>query len=92
MIDRADAEPLRVESRRGSDRFARERDIACLQQLDGRARELLERNYGSDASREAIAATMGLRAEGVKTYLRRVRDILRQCVLRRLAAEQEPLT
>ena len=64
----------------------------CLQHLDGRARELLERNYGGDASREAIAATMGLRPEGVKTYLRRVRDILRQCVLRRLAAEQEPVT
>lgn len=64
----------------------------CLQQLDGRARELLEHSYGHSAPRETIAAAMGLRPEGVKTYLRRVRDILRQCVLRRIAAEPEART
>ncbi len=60
----------------------------CVQELDGRARELLEHNYCRRSSRESTAAAMGLRPEGVKTYLRRVRDVLRQCVLRRLAAEE----
>jgi RNA polymerase sigma-70 factor (ECF subfamily) len=60
----------------------------CLQELDGRARQLLDQNYGRGSSREAIAAAMGLQPEGVKTYLRRVRELLRQCVLRRLADEE----
>lgn len=62
---------------------------ACLLRLDGRARQVLELNYARGESREAIAAAMGLQPEGVKTYLRRVRDSLRQCVLRRLGADRE---
>lgn len=59
----------------------------CLQGLDGRARDVLERHYTGGMSRESVAAAMGLRPEGVKTLLRRVRDILRDCVLRRLGGE-----
>ncbi|MCA8977403.1 MAG: hypothetical protein KDC98_21960 [Planctomycetes bacterium] len=63
---------------------------ACLERLDGRARRLLDLHYGVRASRVAIAGELGLRANGVKALLRRVRDGLRACVLRRLAAEGEP--
>lgn len=62
---------------------------ACLQRLDGRAREVLDQHYAGGIAREALARNMGMRPEGVKTMLRRVRDLLRQCVLRRLAAEPE---
>jgi RNA polymerase sigma-70 factor, ECF subfamily len=61
----------------------------CLQQVDGRTREVLDRHYRARDPRDAIAAAMGLRPEGVKTLLRRVREVLRECVLRRLAAGSE---
>lgn len=59
----------------------------CLARLDGRARRLLDLHYGAAASREAIAAEFGMRANGVKALLRRVRAILRNCVQRCLAGE-----
>lgn len=61
----------------------------CLQQLDGRVRRLLDLHYGAGASREAIGAALGLRTNGVKARLRRVRDLLRDCVLRKLGAGRE---
>jgi RNA polymerase sigma-70 factor (ECF subfamily) len=64
----------------------------CVQRLDGRARELLDYHYTEAASREAIASAMGLQPEGVKTYLRRVREVLRECVLRRVGAASEVAT
>ncbi len=59
---------------------------ACLAELDGRARRLLDLHYAGGASREAIADEFGLRSNGVKAFLRRVRTILKDCVLRRLRA------
>lgn len=59
----------------------------CLQQLDGRARQLLDLHYGAGASREAIAAAFGMRSNGVKAFLRRVREALKRCVERRQAAD-----
>lgn len=59
----------------------------CLQQLDGRARQVLDLHYGTGASREAIAAAFGMRANGVKAFLRRVRAALKNCVQRRQAAD-----
>jgi RNA polymerase sigma-70 factor (ECF subfamily) len=61
---------------------------ACLQQLDGRARMAMELRYGRGASRAAIAEALQLRPQGIKTLLRRVRDSLRRCVLRRLGVER----
>ncbi len=61
----------------------------CLEHLDGRARAVLDLHYADGASRETIAATIGMRPDGLKTFLRRVRDTLRQCVLRRIGADQE---
>jgi RNA polymerase sigma-70 factor (ECF subfamily) len=63
----------------------------CLVQLDGRARRLLDLHYGEGASRESIAGTFGIRVSGVKTFLRRIRGILRECVLRTLRREQEAI-
>ncbi len=60
---------------------------ACLAGLDGRARQLLELHYTGGASRERIAAEFGMRANGVKAFLRRVRTILKDCVLRRLRGD-----
>ncbi|MEO6595921.1 MAG: sigma-70 family RNA polymerase sigma factor [Planctomycetota bacterium] len=64
---------------------------ACLQSLEQRTRNVLDLHYGKGASRESIATTLGMRPDGVKTFLRRVREALRQCVLRRTGVEQESL-
>jgi len=61
----------------------------CLKQLDGRARQLLDLHYAQGASREAIAATFGMRRNGIKAFLRRVRSSLRDCVLRQLQTAPE---
>lgn len=57
---------------------------ACLESLGPRGRRALALRYGEDASREAIAQALGIRAEGVKTLLRRLRDQLRRCVTERM--------
>lgn len=59
----------------------------CLDQLEGRARQAIEMRYAEDRSREEIAAATALSADGVKTLLRRTRDVLRQCVERRQTGE-----
>lgn len=59
----------------------------CLAGLDGRARQLLDLHYTHGASRDAIADAFGMRENGVKAFLRRVRDVLRQCMRRRLGSE-----
>lgn len=56
----------------------------CLETLDGRAREAIEMRYRQNRSREAIGAALSLSTDGVKTLLRRARDLLRQCVERKL--------
>ena len=61
----------------------------CLARLDGRAERLVELHYRSGASREAIATALEMRPNGVKAFLRRVRDGLRNCVPRRLADDPE---
>lgn len=61
----------------------------CLLQLDGRARRLLDLHYGADASRQSIGDEFGLGGNGVKAFLRRIRGILRDCVLRTLRREHE---
>lgn len=62
---------------------------ACLSRLDGRSRRLLDLHYASGASRAAIADEFGMRENGVKAFLRRVRDGLRGCVLRRLGGDAD---
>lgn len=60
---------------------------ACVGGLDGRAREAVQRCYGDGLDREALAAAMGMKVNGVKTLLQRVRAALRECIERRLRGE-----
>ena len=53
--------------------------------LAPRSRRAVEMQYHDRAGRAQIAEELGLAIEGVKTLLRRARDVLRDCVERRLA-------
>lgn len=61
----------------------------CLQKLDDRTRSVLERHYHQGASREQLATEFGMRQNGVKSWLRRVRSILRDCVLRQVNQQEQ---
>ena len=61
---------------------------ACVATLDGRAREVVQRFYGDDLDRSATAAAMGMKENGVKTLLQRVRALLRECVERQVRRER----
>lgn len=55
----------------------------CLKTVDGRAREAIDLFYRDGLSRKAMAAAMSIKPEGVKTLLRRTRDVLRDCIQRK---------
>lgn len=61
---------------------------ACTGELDGRARRAVELAYGfggaAPRSRAAMAAELGLRENGVKTLMQRLRQRLRACIERRM--------
>jgi len=59
----------------------------CVATLDGRPRDLLQRFYGDGLDRAAVAAALGMKENGVKTLLQRVRELLRGCIERRLRGE-----
>lgn len=63
---------------------------ACVDGLDGRARRAIELRYRDEASRAAMATTLGMREDGIKTLLRRTRELLFGCVQRRLREERDP--
>ncbi len=56
----------------------------CLKQLEGRARQAIDLHYRDSASREAIATQLEMKPDGVKTLLRRTRQILRECMERNI--------
>jgi RNA polymerase sigma-70 factor (ECF subfamily) len=56
----------------------------CTEGLEGRARQAVDLHYRDGASREAIAARLEMKPDGVKTLLRRARQALRECVERKL--------
>jgi RNA polymerase sigma-70 factor, ECF subfamily len=56
----------------------------CVDSLDGRAKQAIQLRYESRASHGAMAASLELGEEGVKTLLRRVKERLRDCVQRKL--------
>jgi RNA polymerase sigma factor (sigma-70 family) len=62
----------------------REALAACLRGLPPRTALVLDRRYADGASREAIAAELGLGSEGVKSLLARAREVLADCMRRRL--------
>jgi len=55
----------------------------CLKTVDGRAREAIDLFYRDGLSRKAMAAALNIKPEGVKTLLRRTRDVLRDCIQRK---------
>jgi RNA polymerase sigma-70 factor (ECF subfamily) len=59
----------------------------CVEQLDGRPRLAIDLHYRVEASRDAIAAALDMKPDGVKTLLRRTRQLLRECVERKLKNE-----
>jgi RNA polymerase sigma-70 factor (ECF subfamily) len=59
----------------------------CLEQLEGRARTAIHLAYREGSSRAEIAAAMEMTEDGVKTLLRRTREVLRECVERRVRRE-----
>lgn len=59
---------------------------ACLEQVTGRARELLRLRYEEELSPLAIAERLGTSSGSVRVTLTRVRSSLLACIERRLAA------
>jgi RNA polymerase sigma-70 factor (ECF subfamily) len=60
---------------------------ACVERLSGRGREAIELQYHQEQSREQIARRLEMTPDGVKTLLRRTREVLRQCVERKVKEE-----
>ncbi|HVE40211.1 MAG TPA: sigma-70 family RNA polymerase sigma factor [Planctomycetota bacterium] len=56
----------------------------CLESLEGRAKQAIQLRYESRLSHAAMANSLELGEEGVKTLLRRVKERLRDCVQRKL--------
>ena len=54
----------------------------CLEKLDGRAREVVRLHYEDRRSRREIGDRLEIGEQGVKSLLRRSRELLRQCVER----------
>lgn len=59
----------------------------CLAALDGRAKQAIDLAYRENQSRSAIAVKLEMTEDGIKSLLRRTRDVLRQCVERRIGGE-----
>ncbi len=56
----------------------------CLQPLRDRSRQVIELHYGRALGRAEIANFMGMKPDGIKTLLRRTRQLLRDCVERKV--------
>lgn len=54
----------------------------CLDKLDGRAREAVRLHYEDRRSRREIGERLEIGEQGVKSLLRRSRELLRRCVER----------
>ncbi|MEX2170437.1 MAG: sigma-70 family RNA polymerase sigma factor [Pirellulales bacterium] len=54
----------------------------CLAGLDGRAKQAIDLHYRENVSREEISERLEIQPEGVKTLLRRTRQVLRECIER----------
>ena len=56
----------------------------CLEKLDGKSRDVVDLFYREGLGREAVGKRMELKPQGVKSLLRRTRELLRECVKRNL--------
>lgn len=64
---------------RGTDRFLTAL-AECLEQLEGRVRAAIDGFYRDRLTREELATQLDMKPDGVKTLLRRTREVLRQCI------------
>jgi RNA polymerase sigma-70 factor (ECF subfamily) len=60
----------------------------CLDGLNGRARQAIDLHYRERRSRADIGRALELSEDGVKSLLRRTRDVLRRCVEQKRNSEQ----
>jgi RNA polymerase sigma-70 factor (ECF subfamily) len=59
----------------------------CLEKLDERPRKALDAFYGTEKSREQVARELGMTDDGLKSLLRRTRELLRECIEKRMRNE-----
>ena len=59
----------------------------CLRGLENRARRLCDLRYHQDLKPAAIAEQLGMTANTVAKALQRIRDVLRDCIEKKSAAE-----
>jgi RNA polymerase sigma-70 factor, ECF subfamily len=59
----------------------------CVAGLEGRSRQAIDLHYRDGAGREAIAAALDMKPDGVKTLLRRTRQALRECIERKISSQ-----
>lgn len=52
----------------------------CVSKLPERQQALLDMRYKENCSRDEISKRMEMTQEGIKTQLRRIRDVLRNCI------------
>jgi RNA polymerase sigma factor (sigma-70 family) len=55
--------------------------------LNGRHQTLIQLRYGDDLDGRQIAARLGISEKSIRTTVFRIREILRQCIDRRIAGE-----
>jgi RNA polymerase sigma-70 factor, ECF subfamily len=56
----------------------------CVEQLEGRSRQVVNLHYRDGSSRAAIAEQLEMKPDGIKSLLRRTRELLRECVERKI--------
>ncbi len=61
----------------------------CLLQLRPQQREIVEQSYGSGRPLHELAATLGLSANALYLKLRRLREVLLDCITRRVSRESQ---
>jgi RNA polymerase sigma-70 factor (ECF subfamily) len=62
----------------------------CLEQLDGPARELVQRRYGDGQSVRELCASLQRGYSALTMQLHRLRELLAACIERKLAGGQAP--
>ena len=62
----------------------------CVEQLEGRPRTAIELHYRDHEGRDAIARQLDMKPDGVKSLLRRTRELLRECVERKTNGAATP--
>lgn len=60
----------------------------CVESLNGRARQAIDLCYRDQRSRAEIGREMELSEDGVKSLLRRTRELLRRCVEQKRSLDQ----